>query len=157
MRIALALLASALAVIALYAGITRLSKAPDPQPYPNVEITLIEAEFERAMDAAELSARRHDDPPAIDSARPPSCVASLREPPAFPRRGERWLRNGPVSVHVRFEIDRDGRPFNIQASSETGAMPFEAAAENAIANWRYDCTLAEPDPIEMTFLFEYED
>ena len=75
----------------------------------------------------------------------------IRMPPAFPPNCMR--HRGKNSVTLRFDIDGDGVPQNIEAIESTQKC-FIRPAKKSVSEWRYKCDGVGKEGVEATVTFE---
>jgi len=83
------------------------------------------------------------------------CAAGdvVRIPPRFPKKCMRY--GGKNSVKLRFDIDGEGVPYNIEVIEYTNNC-FVGEAKKSVSKWRYQCDGVGKEDIETVVTFYRE-
>lgn len=109
-------------------------------------------EFQGALgdDPVTIKVMREDEAQAQNQTAKCSFGDYVRIPPRFPSKCKRY--RGSNTVTLRFDIDADGVPQNIEAVNYTEKC-FVKAARKSVSEWRYQCDGEGMEDVETTVTF----
>lgn len=131
----------------------RLAQRNDPRFLHVLQVAYAQLTYAYDQDGDDAAAQRTQDRlVGTFGAAPTPLVPLLRIPPLYPRRALRDGREG--SVRVLLSIDETGAVVDVSVVKSRPAGVFEAAAIEAVRQWRFKPTLVDGQPVSHKGLWE---